>query len=118
MDSNAMALAAPSVFVPIRTDEQGTIRIADTRVTLDVVIARFRQQRTPEQIQESFPTLKLADIYAVITYYLNNQDEIDAYLRQQDEAAVKLREEIEVKQPQSAELRARLLAKMDSTDPD
>lgn len=113
-----MALAAPSVSVPIRTDEQGTIRIADTRVTLDVLVARFEQRRTPEQIQESFPTLKLADIYAVITYYLNNRDEVDAYLREQDEAAAKLREIVEAKQPQSEELRARLLAKMDNTDQD
>ncbi|MEP7292818.1 MAG: DUF433 domain-containing protein [Chloroflexota bacterium] len=113
-----MTLAAPAVSIPIRKDKQGTIRIADTRVTLDVVIARFQQQRTPEQIQESFPSLKLADIYAVITYYLNNQEEVNAYLKQQREAAGNLREEIEAKQPHAEKLRARLRAQMDDTNQD
>jgi uncharacterized protein (DUF433 family) len=113
-----MELASPAVSIPIRTDEHGTIRIADTRVTMDVVIARFQQGRTPEQIHESFPTLKLADIYAVITYYLNNQDEVDAYLYQQDEDAAQLRKEIEAKQPQSEEIRARLRTHMNSTQRD
>jgi uncharacterized protein (DUF433 family) len=104
-----MALSAkPDLSVPIRTDEHGTIRVGNTRVTLDVVLARHQQGRTPEQIHESFPTLKLADIYAVISYYLNNRAEVDAYLGQQDKEAAQLRQEIEAKQPQTEPLRARL----------
>jgi uncharacterized protein (DUF433 family) len=99
---------------PIHTDEHGTIRIANTRVTLDVVIGAFRQERTPEQIQESFPTLTLAEIYAVIAYYLNNVSEVDEYLRKQREEAAQLRAEIEAVQPDNAQLRNRLLAHMDS----
>ena len=106
-------MTLPAVVVPIRTDENGTIRVANTRVTLDVVLARFQQGRTPEQIQEGFPTLNLADIYAVITYYLNNQDEVNAYLHEQHEEAEQLRREIEAKQPQSQQLRAKLLAHQD-----
>ena len=111
-------MAVPAVFVPISKDEHGTIRVANTRVTLDVVLARFQQGRTPEQIQQSFPTLKLADIYAVITYYLNNQEELDAYLHEQREEAEQLRREIEAKQPQAEQLRARLLAHQDQNHQD
>lgn len=106
-------MALPAVSIPIHTDEHGTIRIANTRVTLDVVIGAFQQERTPEQIRESFPTLTLAEIYAVITYYLNNTSEVDAYLRQQREEAARLRAELEAAQPDNAELRNRLLAQMD-----
>ncbi len=99
---------APSISVPIRTDEHGTIRIANTRVTLDVVVARFQQGITPEQIHEGFPTVKLADIYAVISYYLNNQEEIDAYLRKQEEEADQYLRELEAEHPEMFVLQNKL----------
>ncbi|MEO8397703.1 MAG: hypothetical protein ABI700_32210, partial [Chloroflexota bacterium] len=63
---------------------------------------------TPEQIHEGFPTLKLADIYAVISYYLNNQDEVDAYLSQRDAEAEQLHRDIEAKRPDMFQLQTRL----------
>ena len=112
-----MALSAPVVAIPIHIDEHGDIRVGSTRVLLDLVIARFKQHSSPEQIHENFPTLTLADIYAVITYYLNNQDEVEAYLQHRREKGEALRRKIEAEQPQSAELRARLLAHMDRSKP-
>ncbi len=90
---------APTISVPIYTDEYGSIRIDGTRILLDVIIATYRQNETPEQIHEGFPTLKLADIYAVITYYLNNQEEVDAYLRRRAQEAEELRRKIEAERP-------------------
>lgn len=113
-----MALAVPIVAIPIQTDEHGDIRVGGSRVLLDLVIARHKQGSNPEQIQESFPTLKLADIYAVITYYLNNEAEVETYLQRRREKGEALRRKIEAKQPQSAELRARLLAHTDTIKPD
>ena len=113
-----MAQADPTVSIPMRTDEHGDIRVGGTRVLLDLVIARHKQGRTPEQIQESFPTLKLADIYGVITYYLNNQNEVEAYLQRRREQGEALRHKIEAEQPRSAELRARLLTHRDSSKTD
>ena len=111
-------MAVPAVAVRIAKDERRTFRVADTRVTLDVVLARYQRGRTPEQILDSFPTLKLADIYAVISYYLNNHEEIDAYLRQQREEAEHLRHEIEAKQPQTEPLHARLKTPLESSHQD
>ena len=109
-------ITTPSALsVPIRTDENGIIRVGDTRVTLDTVIARFHQDDTPEQINQGFPTLKLADIYAVIAYYLNNRPEVDAYLSQQVEQAEELRREIEARQPKASELRDRLRTHLNSS---
>ncbi len=93
-------MEAPKITVPIHTDEHGTIRVGGTRVTLDTVIACYHQGDTPERIHSGFSTLKLADIYAVIGYYLSNQEEVDAYLRQQDEEAEQLRHQLEIENPE------------------
>jgi hypothetical protein len=52
----------------------------------------------------------LADVYAVIAYYLNNQAEVQAYLQQQQEEAHKIWEKIETKIDYQA-FRERLLAR-------
>ena len=89
----------PSISVPIRTDEQGAIRVGGTRVLLDLIIARHLHGDSPEQIHESFPTVSLLDIYAVITYYLGNTDEVNAYLRRRDDEAKEIRRKIEAERP-------------------
>lgn len=96
---NLMASSPLAVTIPIETDEYGTIRVGGTRVTLETVIASHQQGETPERIREGFPTLKLADIYAVITYYLNHQEEVDTYMRKQEEEGERIRQEIEAKRP-------------------
>ncbi|MFN8448260.1 MAG: DUF433 domain-containing protein [Anaerolineae bacterium] len=105
-------MVAPTIDVPIRTDEDGSIRISGTRVLLEVIIACHQQGDTPEQINEGFPTLKLSDIYAVIAYYLENREAVDAYIRQQDEAGERIRKKIEAEYPEvfslQNELRERL----------
>lgn len=62
-----------------RTDA-GVLRIGKTRVSLDSVIMAFQQGATPEQIVIDFDTLSLSEVYAAISYYLQNQEEVDAYL--------------------------------------
>jgi uncharacterized protein (DUF433 family) len=56
---------------PIKTDERGVVRVAETRVTLDTVVTAFLEGCTPEEIKEQYPSLQLSDIYLVIGYYLN-----------------------------------------------
>jgi hypothetical protein len=63
---------------------------------------------SPEQILEGFPSLILADIYAVIAYYLNHKDEIDAYLRRRDAEAERIHREIEAKRPDMFRLQRQL----------
>ncbi|MDZ7697230.1 MAG: DUF433 domain-containing protein [Deltaproteobacteria bacterium] len=75
-----MGLALRKEPVPIETDINGTMRISGSRVTLDSVVAAFNAGATAEEIAFQYPTLKLPDIYAVITYYLRQQKDVDAYL--------------------------------------
>lgn len=85
----------PTMIIPLRTDENGAIRVSGTRVTLDTIIARHHQGDTPEAIHEGFPTVPLTGIYAVISYYLAHRDELDAYLQRRDAEADRIRQEIE-----------------------
>ena len=100
--------------IPLRKDEYGAVRIANTRVTLDVIVAAYQHGDTPEEINEGFPSLTLADIYAVIAYYLNNQEQLDAYLRERDEQAEKIHREIEAKRPDMFDLRPKLMKRTPS----
>lgn len=114
-----MISTPPTMIVPLQMDEHGTIRVSGTRVTLDVIIARYHQGRSPESIHEGFPTVPINDIYAVISYYLAHHDELDVYLKQQNEEAERIRQEWEAQYPPKitrAELMARLKAKQDGRD--
>jgi uncharacterized protein (DUF433 family) len=94
--------------------EDGTIRIADSRVSLDSVVQHYKLGASAEQIAQKFPALDLADVYAAITYYLNHEKAIEEYLRQQEAKGDAVQKTIESDtqyQKKSAELRARLLAR-------
>lgn len=67
--------------VPLATGTDGVARIGATRVTLDSVVAAFREGATAEEILQQYPALWLADIYSVIGYCLRHQPEVDSYLR-------------------------------------
>jgi uncharacterized protein (DUF433 family) len=95
---------------PVRVDEEGTIRVANTRITLDVLLADHRRGMTPEQIVGQLDTLTLADVYGLLAYYYRHRDELDDYLKRRAEEADRRRHEIETTQPTFAEVKARLLS--------
>src|SRR5262245_44212832 len=66
--------------IPMAVDKDGMVRIAGTRVTLDTIVGIFRRGDTPEEIYDGFPSVSLADIYAVIDYYLRHREIVDAYI--------------------------------------
>jgi uncharacterized protein (DUF433 family) len=95
----------------LEEDADGTIRVENTRVTLDTVVLSFREGATAEEIVESFPAISLASVYAAIAFYLQNRAEIDAYLKRREGDAERLRMAIESR-PEAKEFRERLLARM------
>jgi uncharacterized protein (DUF433 family) len=56
------------------------IRIKGTRVGIETVIGDYRLGAAPEEIVIHYPTLTLQQVYATITYYLENRPAVDAYL--------------------------------------
>ena len=84
---------------PLSETEQGAIRVQGTQVSLDTVIAYFNQGYTAKDIVRSFDTLKLRDVYAVIAYYLDNHDAVDAYIKRQEEKGQEIRRKFEALSP-------------------
>lgn len=114
-----MTLAAKTVqTVPMTMIEDGSIRIANTRVSLESVIHHFNLGATAEQIVHKFPSLDLADVYTVIAYYLANRQSVDDYMNQQNAKSEATRTKLENEpdyQSWKADLRERLLARNKET---
>lgn len=99
--------------LPLRLTEDGTIRIADSRVSLDSVVHHYKLGASAEQIAQSF-ALDLADVYAAIAYYLNHEAAVEEYLCEQEAQGDEVQKKIESDpqyQQKIAELRARMLAR-------
>jgi uncharacterized protein (DUF433 family) len=88
----------------------GTVRIADTRITLDTLVHSFKAGATPEAMVLSYPTVKLSDVYAVITYYLKHREEVETYLSERAKQAAEIQQDIEKRFDPSG-IRERLLAR-------
>ena len=56
------------------------IRIKGTRVGIETVLDDYLSGVSPEEIAVRYRTLTLEQVYATITYYLRNQEEVDEYL--------------------------------------
>jgi uncharacterized protein (DUF433 family) len=80
---------------PLAADADGVIHVAGTRVTLDTVAHAFERGATAEEIVQQYPTLALADVYAVRGYLLRNQAKVAAYLDQRAAQSATVRQENE-----------------------
>lgn len=64
----------------------GRPRIAGTRVRIqDIVACHEFQGMTPDQIVAGYPHITLADVYAALTYYHDNRDEIQGHMKADEE---------------------------------
>lgn len=96
--------------VPLKADQDGVLRVGRTRVTLDTIIGAFENGCSPEEILLKYSSLRLTDIYAVITYYLWHRSAVDEYLEQRRHASEESRREMAARFP-SKGIRERLLAR-------
>jgi uncharacterized protein (DUF433 family) len=54
--------------------------IEGTRVSLDSVVYAFLRGESPEGIADSFPALRLEEIFGALAFYMANRDSVDQYL--------------------------------------
>ena len=99
---------------PLRVDDGGVVRIGNTRISLDLVVEQYENGMTPEDMVRAYDTLALADVHAVIAYYLRHRDEVRGYLKRREEEAESLRAKIETEHPRVS--REVLLARRSARD--
>ena len=77
--------------IPLEIDANGVIRVGGTRITLDTIVDAFGQRATAEEITHQYPSLHLADVYAVIAYYLRRRAAVESYLQHRQKGADSIR---------------------------
>src|ERR1700681_4880335 len=89
-------------LIEIHDDGVAWIIGANTKV-MEVVLDKIANGWSPEEIHFQHPHLSLAQIYAALTYYYENQGQMDAQIRHGLEESGKL-----VSQFADADLRSKL----------
>ena len=56
------------------------IRLIGHRIGIEDILKYYLEGYTPEEINLNLPSLSLEKIYATVTYYLHNKEQIDRYL--------------------------------------
>jgi len=97
MEPDAMTLSIATEPIPLAADADGVVRVSKTRVTLDTVIGAFVDGATAEEITQQYPSLDLADVYAVLGYYLRRRSEVEAYLQRRQQQAHRVRQQNEAR---------------------
>src|SRR5262245_41941950 len=68
---------------PSIEERDGDYYICESSIKFAAVILRFQEGLSPETIKrDCFPPLPLARIYAAVSFYLNDRDQVEAYLDQ------------------------------------
>jgi uncharacterized protein (DUF433 family) len=85
--------------VPLFRLENGVYRVTNSRIPLERIVEMHKQGATPEQIVESCDVLRLADVYTLIGYYLDNKRIVEDYLREMDELGDEIERKIKAELP-------------------
>ncbi|MCI0488365.1 MAG: hypothetical protein L0229_17385 [Blastocatellia bacterium] len=99
---------------PSIEERQGSYYITESPVTFAAVILRFKEGLSPETIRrDCFPALPLAKIYSAISFYLNNQEEVENYLKHLCQEEDERQEQLLAQHPEfiktAEELRERII---------
>ena len=109
-----MSIAIQLDTPPLRVESDGAIRVGNSRVLLEILLASHQSGQTPEEIVRDYPTLSLPDVYAAIAYYLRHRESVDEYLRERAVKGDEMQKRAETLNSTStrlSEIRARLAAR-------
>lgn len=79
----------------VRTPEirGGRPRIAGTGVTVRRIVGWYKLGKTPEEIAENYGHITLAQVFAALTYYQANREEIEADIATEEVEADRIEQE-------------------------
>ena len=83
-------MATTTVYSHITKDPQvcgGKACVDGTRIRVLDLVCLLRQRLSPQDMLGAYPSLNLAQVYAALSYYHENAQEIDADLERDREAA-------------------------------
>ena len=104
------SIQLPADPVPLVLNADGCMRVGNSRVTLDTIVAAYREGMTAEGIAEQYPSVRLAEVYVIIGYILNHSKEVETYLAERRRIADAVRIENETQFDPSG-VRIRLMAR-------
>src|SRR2546430_17724182 len=78
--SVAIALNLEPRAVPLTRLESGTYRVTGTRISLDQIIEYYKDGASPEDVVDALDSVRLSDVYVIISYYLEHKIEVEQYL--------------------------------------
>ena len=82
---------------PLRTEPDGAIFVAQSRIPLETIIDAFNAGSSPEEIVEDFSALSLADTHAVISHYLGHKQAVDRYIQRRNKEAATTQKQIQTR---------------------
>lgn len=83
-------MATATVYSHVTKDPEvcgGKACIDGTRIRVLDLVCLMRQGSSPEQMLDAYPSLNLAQVYAALSYYHENSEEIEADLERDRQAA-------------------------------
>jgi uncharacterized protein (DUF433 family) len=88
------------------------IRVKGHRISIEHVIEPYIQGVSPETlVRDYYPTLRLEEVFATLTYYLHNQAKVDEYIRHGNDIGEKYYQQHLQKEPSALTKRLRELKK-------
>src|SRR5688572_16726770 len=93
MRSNGIIWVMTTVAVGhVVIDDRGRARLEGSRIrVIDLVMARMANGWTPEELQQQYPHLTLAQVYGALAYYHAHKEQLDAEIRESGEIADRMR---------------------------
>ncbi len=84
--------------VPLVQWEDGSIRVRNSRVTLESLVHHMQVGDTVEDIRQSYPTVSVSQVKAILAWYHDNKADADEYIQQGEAEAERIWQRI-VSQP-------------------
>jgi uncharacterized protein (DUF433 family) len=81
--------------VPLVQWDDGSVRVRNSRVTLDTIVIQMQVGDTAAEIHEDFPTVSVLQIEEILRWYFDNKAEVDEFLEQNEAEAEEIRKGIE-----------------------